>query len=69
MTTLGGKAWHRASVIRRMDASAQPLGAPPSARASQAIQAGPRAELIAQVLLLTALAATVGLNTRYARWR
>lgn len=44
MTTLGGKAWHGASVIRLMDASAQPL-------------------------LLTALAGTVGLNTKYARWR
>jgi hypothetical protein len=52
-----------------MDASAQPLGAPRSARTSRAIQAGPTAGLIAQVLPLTAFAGTVGLNTKYARWR
>ncbi len=45
-----------------MEASAQPLRAPRSERSPRAVQTGPLAGLIAQVLLLAGLAGTVGLR-------
>src|SRR5947208_12512237 len=45
-----------------MEASAQPLRAPRSERSQRAVQTGPLAGLIAQLLLLAALAGTVGLS-------
>jgi phosphatidylglycerophosphate synthase len=47
-----------------MEASAQPLKAARSERSPRAVQTGPLAGLIAQVLLLAALAGTVGLSAR-----
>jgi phosphatidylglycerophosphate synthase len=46
-----------------MEASAQPLKAPRAARTPWVIHAGPLAGLMVQVLLLEALAATVGFST------
>src|SRR5947209_7256223 len=45
-----------------MEASAQPLRAPRAARTLRAVHAGPITGLITQVLLLAALAGTVGLS-------
>ena len=45
-----------------MEASAQPLTAPRTERTKQTVQAGPLAGLVVQLLLLAALAATVGLG-------
>ncbi len=55
---------HRGGVMGRMEASARSLRVPHSERAVRAVHAGPLAGLIAQVLLLAVLAATVGLNAR-----
>ena len=62
MTPGAGKTWSAASVMGGMEASAQPLRAPRSGRMMRAVQAGPLAGLIAQVLLLAVLGATVGLS-------
>jgi phosphatidylglycerophosphate synthase len=72
MAALDGKAWHGASVMVSMDptrAAAAALDARSSARgrwdvvtATRAVHAGPLAGLISQMLLLGALAATVGLS-------
>jgi phosphatidylglycerophosphate synthase len=48
--------------IGRMEASAQPLRAPRSKRTTRAVHAGPLTGLVAQGLLLSALAGTVGLS-------
>ena len=45
-----------------MEASAQPLTAPRTERTKQTVQAGPLTGLVVQLLLLAALAATVGLG-------
>jgi hypothetical protein len=55
MTARAGKTWSAASVMGGMEASAQPLRAPRSGRMMRAVQAGPLAGLIAQVLLLAVL--------------
>src|SRR5205807_596212 len=57
-----GKPGAAASVMGRMEASAQPLRAPRSGRVMRAVQAGPLAGLIAQALLLAVPGATVGLS-------
>jgi phosphatidylglycerophosphate synthase len=62
MTARAGKTWSAASVTGGMEASAQPLRAPRSGRMIRAVQAGPLAGLIAQVLLLAVLGGTVGLS-------
>ena len=51
-----------AASLGHMEASAQPLRAPRSARTPAAIKGGPLAGLTAQMLLLAALAGTVGLG-------
>ena len=48
--------------MRRMAGSAQPLTAPRTERTKPTVQAGPLTGLVVQLLLLAALAGTVGLD-------